>query len=787
MKKWVSCLLAGSSMLVAVAAQAEDRPPAPASDGPTASDDAAQDQNQADIVVIGKGETRQVQRLGQDDLAVLAPGTSPLKAIEKLPGVNFQSADPFGAYEWSQRVSIRGFNQNQLGFTLDGIPLGDASYGNVNGLHISRAISAENIAETRVSQGSGSIGTQATNNLGGTLEFFSSDPRHSFGVEANATYGSNNTVRSFIRLDTGDLGENGPSAYVSYAYSDMDKWKGWGTQRQHQVNAKALAPLGQTLRLVGTLDFSDRRENDYQDMSLGMIRRLGYNWDNISNDYALAVRLADIANNIDQLNNGTGLPGPDGKSDITGNAPTNPAAGTSFPAPIASLDDAYFNAAGLRRDWLASAGLETGKDAPIHGQIKAYYHDNTGQGLWFTPYVATPSGAPLSVRTTEYLIHRKGVFGDIGTKLGFNDITVGLWYERNDFRQARRFYGLSSRTAPDRSGLDFQSMPLATQWDYQFKTDTIQYYVQDKIALGALTINLGWKGFDVRNEARPYVAGALASGKIKATDWFQPHAGFTYRLGSGELFGGFTQVTRAFVSAATSGPFATTQAGFDALLGGATKLKPEQSDTYELGYRVQTGGFVGSLAGYYVNFRNRLLGVTTSAGIVGNPAILQNVGGVRSLGVEAAGEYRLHNGLSLFASYSYNDATYRDNVTSGGTTIVLKDKAVVDTPKHLAKAELRYDNDFVFGRIGANYMSKRYFTYTNDQFVDGRTLVDLTLGVRLPIADGRKVELQGNVTNLFDKSYVSTIGSNGFGNSGDNQTLLVGAPRQFFVTLKAGF
>jgi iron complex outermembrane receptor protein len=34
---------------------------------------------------------------------------------------------------------------------------------------------------------------------------------------------------------------------------------------------------------------------------------------------------------------------------------------------------------------------------------------------------------------------------------------------------------------------------------------------------------------------------------------------------------------------------------------------------------------------------------------------------------------------------------------------------------------------------------------------------------------------------------VSTIGSNGFGNSGDNQTLLAGAPQQFFVTLKAGF
>jgi iron complex outermembrane receptor protein len=49
------------------------------------------------------------------------------------------------------------------------------------------------------------------------------------------------------------------------------------------------------------------------------------------------------------------------------------------------------------------------------------------------------------------------------------------------------------------------------------------------------------------------------------------------------------------------------------------------------------------------------------------------------------------------------------------------------------------------------------------------------------------LELQFNATNLLDKKYVSTVGSNGFGNSGDNQTLLAGAPQQFFVTLKAGF
>jgi iron complex outermembrane receptor protein len=769
-----ACLLAGTALSWPLAAQAADKPVAddkPATAAPTADDNAPAAADTTDIIVIGRGESRQVQRIGAADIDILASGTSPLKAISKLPGVNFQSADPFGAYEWSERVSIRGFNQNQLGFTLDGIPLGDGSYGNVNGLHISRAISSENIGETRVSQGAGSIGTQATNNLGGTVEFFSSDPTDTFGITANGTYGSDNAVRAFFRLDTGTLGTNGPSAYVSYAFADTDKWKGWGSQRQSQVNAKFVAPVTPGVRLVGTFDFSARRENDYQDMSLDMIRRLGWRWDNISNNFPLAVKVADVG-----ANNG-----------YTGAPAYNPGAGMTWPAPFLNADDAYFDAAGLRNDYLASLGAESTGDSRIKWNLKGYYHSNHGQGIWFTPYVPTYStGVPISVRTTEYDIRRKGVFGSVGGDLGmFGELTVGGWYERNDFRQARRYYGLDSRLFSTRNSLDFQDYPFATQWDFQYHTDTVQYYVEDKLTFGNLTVNLGWKGYDVRATATPIVSGGLAQGKIKTTDWLQPHAGFVYKLGGqAEVFGGFTEVTRAFVASATGGPFATTQIGFNNL----GNLKPETSDTYELGARVRSGPFTGSIAGYYIDFQNRLIAFANGAGIIGNPAILQNVGSVRSYGIEATGQVKLPYGFGLFASYAYNDSTYRNNVYNALGVVIANTagKTVVDAPKHIASGEITYDGRIFFARLGANYMSKRYFTYENDQSVPGRVLFDATVGVHLDI-DGRKFELQGNATNLFDKKYIATIGSNGFGNRGDNQTLLVGAPQQFFVTLKTKF
>ncbi|MBK8630848.1 MAG: TonB-dependent receptor [Sphingomonadales bacterium] len=762
----ITILLLSSVALYVAPVRAQDAAPAADESGES-----------GEIVVIGRGETRQVQELNAQDLAVLTPGTSPLKAIEKLPSVNFQSADPFGNYEWSTRVTIRGFNQNQLGFNLDGIPLGDMTYGNNNGLHISRAIAPENIGITRVAQGSGSLGTQSTNNLGGTLEFFSLDPKDGLGADASLTYGSENTMRAFGRVQFGEAGQ--ARGFVSGMWQTADKWKGDGKQGGWMVNAKAIIPLGGA-ELDAYFSRSDRAEQDYQDLSLGMIQRLGYNWDNFGpKNYALAVQVADIATNRGE----------------TGATVLNPAAGTTYPAPIATADDAYYDASGLRKDTIAAVGLKAPLGDALTFRIKGYYHENDGQGTWGTPYVASPTGVPMAVRTTEYDLKRTGVFTSLNADLGANAVTVGGWYESNDFNQARRFYAYASRTAPGLSHRNFMTNPFFTQWDIDFTTKTLQYYVQDKISLGDTTINIGWKGFQVKNEATANVAGGRPVGKIRSKDWFQPHVGVAHKFnGNLEAFAGFTQATRAFTSSVTSGPYSTTQAGFDAITG---TLKPEESDTFELGARYNTAKFNGTIGVYHVNFRNRLLGITTGAGIVGNPAVLQNVGSVRAIGFEAAGDFKLGGGLSVFASYSYNDTTYQDDVVNALGTVLAatKGKTVVDTPKHLLRGELAYDSDSLFGKIGVNYMSKRYFTYTNALLVasDGkgnvgsRALVDATLGYRFDLGLRSPVEIQLNATNLLDKKYVSTIGSNGFGNIGDNQTFLTGAPQQFFLTLKGGF
>ncbi|RMB35822.1 iron complex outermembrane receptor protein [Sphingomonas sp. PP-F2F-G114-C0414] len=742
-----------------------------------------------DIVVLGFGQSRQVQSVSAADIARLTPGSSPLKAIEKLPGVNLQASDPFGAYEWAVRISLRGFNQNQLGFTLDGVPLGDMSYGNVNGLHISRAIISENVARTDVAQGAGALGTASTSNLGGTIEFFSDKPRDVMNVTGGGTYGSDNTYRAFARVDSGDLG-GGLKGYLSYGFLSTDKWKGDGVQRQHQANGKIVKDLGSLGSLTAFLNFSDRREQDYQDLSLDIIRRRGLRNDNIADNYPLALQIAKVAQNQAAVAGGTAQPWA--------------GVGTTFPAGFGTVDDAYYDAGGLRRDYLGGVTFDANLTPELTLTTTGYYHDNKGQGSWITPYSPTPAGAanadgtpitaasPLGFRTTEYAMKRGGALTNLAYVHGANTLELGGWYETNTFTQARRFYGMTDSATPNRDTLEFQSNPYATQWDGKYTTDTIQYHVGDTIRLAddRLVLNAGWKGFYVTNRAimLPATASPLAVGKISAKDWFQPQAGILFKLTPGaELFADYKENVRAYVSSATTGPFSTTQAGFDAIRG---QLKPERSKTAEGGLRFREGPFQASAVGYYIDFSNRLLGFSNGAGIIGNPATLNNVGSVHTYGAEVAVNYRIFTPLSLFASYSYNKSKYADDVlsASGAVLVATDGKMAVDSPEHMLKGEIVVEQSGFTGRVGADYMSKRYFTYLNDQSVPGRVLVDASIGYRFE-GEGalHGVSILGSVTNLTDKKYISTVGTNGFTASGDNQTLLAGTPRQVFISLKKGF
>jgi iron complex outermembrane receptor protein len=764
-----------------------------AQSGPAPESDPASDV----VVIYGEGQTRQVQTLTSEDLGLEAAGSSPIKLIESLPGVNYTAADPFGAYEWAVNINIRGFQKDQLGYTLDRIPLGDMSYGNYNGLHISRAVISENLGSVELAQGAASLATASTSNLGGALTFTSRGPSDDFGGEVALTGGSENMFRGYARLETGAIDAlMGAKAYISYVTHEQDKWKGSGPQKTEQANAAFELPVGPGV-LSGYYNWSQRRETDYQDLSLEMIRRLGYGWDNLAPNWALANQIADVG-----ANNGyTGVCNPAAPDAFP--ACPNPSAGTAWPSPVSNADDAYYDAAGLRDDQLARLSYDADLTDDLYLSLTAYLHENEGQGVWFTPYVNPfQFGAPISqrstissvsVRTTEYDMNRNGALGSLTWTLGDHTLEGGFWYEYNDFNQDRRFYA-NTRLAP-RPTLEFMRNPFATQWSYGYDFETTMFYLQDTWNVtDALTVFGGFKSVTVDMAVDTNVAGFVTptpgsnadlQGTITSEDTFLPQVGFTYELAEGsEIFGGYTENMRAHTLAPAA---SQTQSGFDFI---KANTDPESSKTVEAGWRYRNGPFQGVVAAYFVEFEDRLLGLSSGAGIIGSPSVIKNVGSVTTQGVEFAGSYDFTDEWTLTGSYAFNDSTYDDDVVDATlpAPILTGGKTVVNAPEHLFKSDLGYDNGLFFAKLSVAYTGSRYFSYLNNAEVGGYTLADFTAGYRLDGDDALAgVELQLNITNLMDEEYISTMGTNGFGTGTDAQTLMVGSPRQVFATVRKSF
>ena len=135
----------------------------------TADAGAAQEDTVDEIIVVGSGQTRSVSTLTPETLEILPPGTSIQKALNYLPGVMAQSIDALGVNEQSLSLQVRGYSTTHLGYSLDGMPLGDGAYNNYNGLTISRALISDNLGRADLATGIAGLSIPSTSNLGGAL------------------------------------------------------------------------------------------------------------------------------------------------------------------------------------------------------------------------------------------------------------------------------------------------------------------------------------------------------------------------------------------------------------------------------------------------------------------------------------------------------------------------------------------------------------------------------------------------------------------------------------------
>jgi outer membrane receptor for Fe3+-dicitrate len=206
--------------------------------------------------------------------------------------------------------------------------------------------------------------------------------------------------------------------------------------------------------------------------------------------------------------------------------------------------------------------------------------------------------------------------------------------------------------------------------------------------------------------------------------------------------------------------------------------------------------FEGQASLYHVNFSNRLLNIAPYNFINPGPAILANVGGVTTNGVDIAGTLNFGPHVHLYDALSYNKTTYDSDYQSGTTvvngvtqpvTVATGGKWVPLTPDWLNKTIASVSYGAFEAQLSGDYVGRRFVTYLNDLQVKSYFMAGLEASYSFDTPQvtwlkGAKVSL--NVTNLGDIKGVSTAVVTS--NSGGYQAYAI-PPRMAFVTLSAQF
>ena len=416
--------------------------------------------NRDQIVVTATRTTRSSVELGAAEIQKVLPGANPVKAIQTLPGVQFETADPWGNNEQNISLFVHGFNQNQLGFTMDGVPLGDQSYGNYNGLTPQRAVISENVARVRLTAGAADLGTASASNLGGGIETYSSDPAATMGVRFAQTLGSYDASRTYLRIDSGEVeglgGTN--SGYLSVVRQKARAWEFNARQGGWQGNAK-FVHKGENGTLTGYFNISDKAEPNQDSVAHNAGGLEPYYRSLLYPNWQAALAYVDA--------NG---------------------------APPANNPNNYMNYFGdaQRTDYLGYIKYEHRFGDALTWSNQVYYHHDEGQGQITGPIAAAGlpglfriyypgqnlkqvfGGSGYALRTTEYGIDRKGLISTLAIHAGDHEIELGGWYEHNRNTIFRRWYAAPIDNPPSPYEWADPAKRRLTQYAAITKYDLIQ-------------------------------------------------------------------------------------------------------------------------------------------------------------------------------------------------------------------------------------------------------------------------------------------------------------------------
>src|SRR4051812_38871152 len=168
----------------------------------------AADAPKAEVVITGKkigmglmvteDAPKARSTITAEELEKQRPTGNAYEALEMLPSVNSYNHDATGLFGGG--LTLRGFNSDQIGATINGVPVNDS--GNF-AVFPQEYVDQENTCAEFVTQGSTDVDSPQVGATGGNFGITTCDPEDKQRFRVAQSFGQLNMYKTYLRLDTG--------------------------------------------------------------------------------------------------------------------------------------------------------------------------------------------------------------------------------------------------------------------------------------------------------------------------------------------------------------------------------------------------------------------------------------------------------------------------------------------------------------------------------------------------------------------------------------------------------
>jgi iron complex outermembrane receptor protein len=709
-----------------------------------------------------------------EELAKQRPTGNAYEALELMPAVNSYNYDATGLFGGG--LTLRGFNSDQIGATINGVPVNDSGSFSV---YPQEFVDQENTCTQFVTQGSTDVDSPQIGATGGNFGITTCDPSKEKRFRVMQTVGGLNLSKTYLRYDTGMLSDNRSRLFISYSHAQADKWKGEGEAKRDHVDFGFRTDFDKFNSINGTILYNRAINQNISTFNLADLAKNGYYY-----DYA---------------------------TKFTGHvAPTPGNAGSDANPAFA---DAYYQLTKNPFENViasATAKFRIGENTDI--KILPYYWYGYGTGgnqqrlqtesQFLNPATGkNTAGVDLNGDgdTLDKVIvassnvtrtNRPGVTASVTHTFDTHQVLAGFWYERATHEQFGPMVAVDANgNAADIWLKDGRiNRPNGTPYqgrDWKTISTAYQFFAQDTVSLmnDKLSVNVGVRAPTMKRNFTNYASEGWATpyNIEKSYSEILPQLGARYQIdNSNQVFASLAKNMKVPPNFVYSNL---------AVVNGAAVLpvdvKAETSYNLDIGYRHQSDKLTAQATVYSVDFRDRQ---ATAYDPASNTSSLSNVGKVKTQGFELELGNTPINGWSFYGSVGYANSEIKDNlVVSKTLTQPTAGKKMPLTPEWKAGLSAQYETAVWYARLKTKYTSSQQATLVNDEEVPAYTLVGFDAGYQFPNTSWlKKPTLRLSISNLFNEKYRNPASQSKV-NAAAGVFYYLGAPRLTSVTFSGDF